>query len=464
MSKDQGFPAKVLNFLASLKLTLFIFFTLAAVSIVGTLLPQGTVPGEIERHYGPAFASIIETLGLNNLYHTSWFRVLLLLLCLNLLTCTFDRLPKTIRLIQRREEPFDSHKLSKFSYSSSITTKIPHEKVRGLLQTTVAERFGPLREVGESADSFCAVAEKGRWSRLMVYGVHLSVLLILLGALVGSLLGFKGVMQLGEGSTSNEVILTGGHSFITLPFQVRCDKFEVAFYDTGAPKEFRSDLVILEDGKEVRKESIVVNDPLTHRGVTFYQSSYGTTLKRAEIELKQQGSDKVIVMTLPFREVLTIPGTKDQIQVVEFQENLMRFGAALGIVASREGMEKASGSWVLVDKPDFHGNRVLDYQVRVLQTEKSHFTGLQVNRDPGVWLVYLGFTLMLIGTGLTFYSSHSKIWVCIEQDKKGKGTIVSVAGRTSRNAPGFDERFEEFTDRLRGQLKPEKTKEEHKKK
>ena len=34
-------------------------------------------------------------------------------------------------------------------------------------------------------------------------------------------------------------------------------------------------LTILENGKEVLKKSIVVNDPLTYKGISIYQSSYG---------------------------------------------------------------------------------------------------------------------------------------------------------------------------------------------
>ena len=71
---------------------------------------------------------------------------------------------------------------------------------------------------------------------------------------------------------------------------VRCDKFEVSFYDTGAPKEFRSDLAIIDKGREVLKDSIIVNDPLTYEGITFYQANYGNTLKGAEIELTDRDS------------------------------------------------------------------------------------------------------------------------------------------------------------------------------
>jgi cytochrome c biogenesis protein len=265
-------------------------------------------------------------------------------------------------------------------------------------------------------------------------------------------------MNLSEGESSDEVALSAGNDSIHLPFQIRCDKFDVSFYDTGAPKEFRSDLVIIENGKEVQKESIVVNDPLTYNGVTFYQASYGAILKKAELELKDRDSGKTITMTVPYREVMTIPGTKDQLQISEYQENLMRVGPALGVVIGKEGQENVSGSWVLVNRPDFHGNKIQNYQIRVLNSEQGHYTGLQVKKDPGIWLVWIGFSVMVLGIGLTFYSSHQKLWVCAEPDKKGKGIIVTIAGRTSRNAPGFGEKFDEICKQIEAQLNPEKSK------
>ena len=199
-------------------------------------------------------ASLIDLLALNNLYHSMWFRILLLLLCTNLIACTVDRLPKTVRLLRRSEDPFDSQKLSRFGFSSSIAAALPQEKVQSVVKSAVCETFGQLCEI-QSSGPFCAVSEKGRWSRLMVYGVHLSVLIVLVGALAGSYLGFKGTMSLFEGETSDKVMLAGGESVQELPFMVRCDKFEVSFYDTGAPKEFRSDLAVIDKGREVLKES-----------------------------------------------------------------------------------------------------------------------------------------------------------------------------------------------------------------
>jgi cytochrome c biogenesis protein len=285
----------------------------------------------------------------------------------------------------------------------------------------------------------------------MVYGVHLSVLIVLVGALAGSYLGFKGTMNLTEGETSDKVMLAEGERVQDLPFEVRCDKFEVSFYDTGAPKQFRSDLAVIDKGREVLKESIVVNDPLTYEGITFYQASYGTTLKDADIELTDHDSGKKIAMTLPFRQPVTIPGTGDQLVIADYQEDLMRVGQAIELVYGKQGRQ-SSEQWILVDRP-YHGNRIENYLVRVTRIDKARFTGLQVKKDPGIWLVWAGFTLMTLAIGLTFYSSHRKLWVCIEPDKKRKKTIVTLAGRASRNAQAFEEKFEALRAELENRLK-----------
>jgi cytochrome c biogenesis protein len=246
-------------------------------------------------------------------------------------------------------------------------------------------------------------------------------------------------------------MLTEGESVTELPFALRCDKFEVSFYDTGAPKEFKSDLAVIQNGREVLKRSIIVNDPLTYEGITFYQASYGTYLKQAEIELTDPDSGKKIAMTLPFRQPVTIPGTNDQLMIAEYQEDLMRAGQAIELVYGKQGRQ-SSAKWILIDRP-YHGNRIENYLVRVTKTDKAKFTGLQVKKDPGIWLVWAGFTLMTLAIGLTFYSSHRKLWVCIEPDKKRNKTVVTLAGRTSRNAQAFEEQFEALRSSLENRLK-----------
>ena len=453
MQQKKGFIASLYENFSSMRLTVFLFLTLALSSIIGTLLPQGTALEELERHYGPAVSRWIEAIGLNDLYHTGWFRTILLLLCINLIICTIQRLPKTLKLIQHREEQISPERLEKFSCHTRLTTPQPLATTQAQLQEVIADEFAPLQPLA-GTEAFRAVAERGRWSRLMVYIIHLSVLVILVGAILGSIFGFKGFMNLAEGESSDEVMLDRGAKAILLPFQIRCDDFAVSFYDTGAPEEYRSDLTIIDNGQEVLKQAIRVNDPLTYRGVTFYQASYGSILKQAEIELQDRDSGATQKLTLPYREVVPIPGGQDEVQVMQYQENLGNFGQAVAIVLFKEGQEP-TGSWILADMPDFHGNRLQNYRIKVLQVEKAQYTGLQVKQDPGIWFVYLGFTVMLLGIGMTFYTSHRKIWVWASPDQAGKAsTTLLIAGKTNKNSLAFEQEFNQLCARLEGQLNP----------
>ena len=78
--------------------------------------------------------------------------------------------------------------------------------------------------------------------------------------------------------------------------------------------------------------------------------------------------------------------------------------------------------------------------------EKRFYTGLQVTKDPGVWVVYSGFVLMILGCFVTFFMSHQQI--CVEVTEEDGGSRVSVAGTASRNRMAMDNRVEAIARRL----------------
>ncbi|PIU31102.1 MAG: hypothetical protein COT06_09945 [Syntrophobacteraceae bacterium CG07_land_8_20_14_0_80_61_8] len=448
MATDTGFLRATYNLLGSIRFTVFLLLTLAAGALLGTLLPQGMSQPEILMRYGPQRAHWIQLLRLDDLYHALWFQALLLLLGTNLTVCTLNRLPKTLKILSRKENEINPERLLKFGQHATFATPLALDQARSAMEPELVERFGRLRVLSTSP-SFTAVAEKGRWSHWMLYLVHGSVLLILFGALLGSVLGFKGFMNIPEGESTAQVHLFGREQTVVLPFEVRCDRFEVAYYDNGMPKDYRSDLTIRSQGEDVEKRSIRVNDPLTHAGVTFYQSSYGSDLQEVELSLTKADTQENFRVSLPFRRPVALPGTAGDLQVVEFREDFQGFGPALAIGLYRDDQEP-TGSWILADRPDFHGNRVGDYQVQVLRLDKRSYTGLQVKKDPGVWLVLTGFVTLLIGMGLSFYTSHCKLWLVAEAGNPTSRIVV--AGRSNKNSLAFESEFNHLCERLRLRL------------
>jgi len=452
MQQKMGFLQSLYQTLASMKLSVFVFLTLAASSLLGTLLPQGLTEHDLHTRYSPGVARLIDFLGLNDLYHTGWFRFLLLLLATNLIVCTLQRLPKTINQLKQREERITPDKLTKFNHHQFFELNVPLQDIKPSLNDIISAEFAPIQQL-ENSEVFTGIVEVGRWSRWMVYIVHLSVLLILIGALIGSLLGFKGYMNIAEGGTSDEVRLYRGDQSIKLPFKVRCDDFEVSFYDMGAPREDRSDLTIIDQGKDILTRSIIVNDPLTYDGVTLYQSSYGAILKQAEVEFRDKDSGNTHRMVLPFGEAKAIPGTSDQVQIVDYQQNMGQFGPAIGIALLRNG-QQPKGSWILAKMPHFHGNKIENYEINVIEVVDGYYTGLQVKKDPGIWVVYSGFIALLVGIGMTFYSSHRKLWIWAGPVKSGASkTKIGVAGRTNKNPLAFEKDFQRLCQRLESDLR-----------
>ena len=79
-------------------------------------------------------------------------------------------------------------------------------------------------------------------------------------------------------------------------------------------------------------------------------------------------------------------------------------------------------------------------------SEPRYYTGLQVTQDPGVWLVYTGFIVMIIGCIVTFFMSHQRI--CIEVIKQGKKNKVVVTGRANKNNLGMHNRIKRIARQL----------------
>jgi cytochrome c biogenesis protein len=82
--------------------------------------------------------------------------------------------------------------------------------------------------------------------------------------------------------------------------------------------------------------------------------------------------------------------------------------------------------------------------------QERMYTGLQVAKDPGVWIVWLGCFLMVIGIYAAFFMSHRRIWVRIHGGK------VTIAGNGSKNQGAFQQTFEGLVDRLKTDLTKEK--------
>ena len=76
----------------------------------------------------------------------------------------------------------------------------------------------------------------------------------------------------------------------------------------------------------------------------------------------------------------------------------------------------------------------------------KEYTGLQVAKDPGVWVVWMGCALLILGLIVSFFFSHQRVWVRIP---KVSGKEIVIAGSTSKNRVGFEKTFQQLVDGVR---------------
>jgi cytochrome c biogenesis protein len=448
--KHGGSIREVWLFFASVRLSVVVLLLLAATSVVGTLIPQK--PGMLRPAGEGIWGQVMAQLSLHDMYRSWWFQLLLVLLAVNLTVCTIERLPGVWRLVWRKPKPPFPERVRGLSNARSFYAEesldMAEKRARRVLSGWGVRINAQIHGSGERL----VHAESGRWSRLGVYGVHLSVLLLLAGGLVGSLFGFSGFVNIPEGETAHEIRLRGSGGTKDVGFSIRCDAFSVRFYPDGTPREYRSTLTLLgQEGEKIMTEDIRVNHPLTYKGVRMYQSSYGTAAARAvSLKLIPEAGDPIF-LTAEVGMPLAVPAGGGHIVLMNFMDNFRLRGHNLGptFLGFYENAEGGRETLVLPRRhPGFDRMRMGErgFALEVEDFEPVYFTGLQVSRDPGVGLVYLGFILMLAGCWAAFFMSHRQIFILMEAENGG--VRYTLSGTANRNRPDLDRKLATIAEKL----------------
>ncbi len=452
------------EFFASIRLTIILLFSLAVTSIVGTLIPQNKPPMEYLQAFGEFRFRLFNALDFFDMYRSWWFRLLIVLLALNIIVCSIERLSALSKILFVKNPKIRPSRFRKAKNKIAFDAPESVDTIGARYAAIVKRGFTYYKE--ESVDGgVWLYAEKWRWTRIGVYVVHLSVVMLLIGSLVGSILGLEGFVNIPEQESTDRIFLRSSGQAFQLPFEVRCEDFDVSFYDNGAPKEFRSRLKIIENGKTVVEKDIIVNDPLRYRGINFFQSSYGkldaphdhaadqTPPEVLDLRVIDKASGAAHDFTTRIGERQVIPGGVGEFKVLEYQPHLtfggQDIGAGLQVEVTLAG--KAPETILLpLHFPNFDKMRggALFFTVtgQKQQTfspaEKAerYYTGLQVTKDPGVPIVYAGFITMLVGFVVSFFMSHQM--VAVEITPQGAGSRITVAGVSNRNKLGMDRKVE----------------------
>ena len=428
---------ELLPVLSNLRLAIALLLAIAVFSIAGTVVEQGQSAAFYQANYPehPALFGfltwkVLLILGLDHVYRTWWFLALLILFGSSLTACTFTRQLPALRWFSRTSRKFYSQprQFQKFALSAEFS----QASLEDVLPLLAQKRYKLFRQ------NDAVYARKGIVGRIGPIVVHASMLLILVGAIVGALTGFIGQEMVPSGQTFQvKNILDAGpfaESQMPKDWSVKVNRFWIDYTPEGAIDQFYSDMSVLDsEGKEVKRKTIHVNEPLRYHGVTMYQADWGVSA----VQIRINNSP---IFQLPMAQLDTggkggriwgtwIPTKPDLSAGVsmiakDLQGMLLIYDTDGKLISTvRAGMSTQVNGVTLAVK-DLVGS-----------------TGLQIKADPSIPIVYAGFGLLMLGVMMS-YVSHSQIWAL---QKDGH---LYVGGITNRAQVTFEREMLEILERL----------------
>ncbi|MCX6559871.1 MAG: cytochrome c biogenesis protein ResB [Candidatus Aminicenantes bacterium] len=445
----------IIRFFSSLRLAIALLIFLAVASVIGTLIPQARSVEEYAARYGAASGLLIK-LQLTGLYHSLWYLALLGLLGLNIIVCTLTRLGGKIRRAFRPRLETEAKALTALKIKDRLKRSAPLDETRAALEAALHGAGYRVRSA--AGDGRVSLLARKRMAGLFGSDlVHVGLLVLLAGALVTAAGSVRSELPMREGQTLD---VPGAG------FALRLDKFETEYYPDESVKAWKSAVTVMEAGQALRGAVISVNRPLTHRGFSFYQMSYGFDWDAPTLTLAVKKKDDAA----PARTMTLKPGQRLPLRDPEGTEiALLSFlpdfvlgegnqpenrssqpnNPAAQIEVWRKG-RKAFEGWIFANYPDFaqmHGSQVPDLTVELKAFDAAQTSVLEAAKDPGVPLVWLGCLLGMAGLFLAFYWPTWEIRALLEE---GKGqTDISLGGTAAKSRDRFALDFESIVNAFR---------------
>lgn len=427
-------------FIADLRLAIILLLLIALFSITGTVIEQGQSFNFYQTNYpdSPALfgfitANFILKTGLDHVYTTYWFVVLLAIFGLSLITCTFRRQIPTLKTAKNWQYLNKIEQFEKLALSAELNTGSPQSLVP-LLQ----EKGYKIFQEGDQL-----YARKGLIGRIGPIIVHIGMIIVLMGSVVGAFTGFIAQEMITDGETFQvkNIFQAGRFSNSQIPkdWAVKVNRFWIDYTAEGKVDQFYSDLsVVSEKGEELDHDVIYVNKPLRYKGVTFYQTDWGISAVQVRL-------NKSPIFQIPMALLNGAKGGKLWGAWIPLKPDLSE---GFSLIA-----KDLQGAVFLYDQEGKLINALRVGQsieingVRVSLLKLLGSTGLQIKADPGIPIVYLGFAVLMAGVVMS-YVSHSQIWALQQGDR------FYIGGKTNRALITFEKELIEIVDRLQSSLNP----------
>jgi cytochrome c biogenesis protein len=424
-------------FLGSSKFGLFLLLAVGCVSLLGMFILQNAPQEQYVSRYGEFWGNLIRLSGLGSVYRVWWYLLLISVTCLNLVFCSLRRVRFSLKQAFSKPRPED-HGLLRTARSVSVAVEA--SDLLGRMEHHVRDKGFAISSSDEGSAKLIA-GQRGGISRVGFLVTHLAVILVLIAGVVNGRLGyrFQRPISIGESLDVKEIEPTAN-------FSIRVDDFDIETTEEGKIRDYKSTLTVVEGGKDVLTKVIEVNHPLTYKGLSFYQASYGQEPDRfREARIIYFADEQAhTVIDIPFEETRRVPGTNMEIRVTDFVPHFVKDLTtgrvrtrslepkmpAVRMEVLREG-EVVGDGWLIMGMDAHSGTEELGH-FHFADYFPLFYTGIDVTTNPGVVLMFTGFGVASMGILLSFFISYRRIWVKVLPTEGGHSEL-RIAGMSRRD-------------------------------
>jgi cytochrome c biogenesis protein len=422
--------------LTSMKLALVLLLVFAALSLVGTLViqaPAGVMDNpqartewlaSIRPRFG-GWTDLMERLQVFAIFGSIWVRAIGALLLASVVACTVHRIPGTWRTTRKPRVNLGPAFFEHAPQHEAMTFQRPPEEV--LAEAKKVFKRHHYRTITEDDGSVHLYAVRNNWAPWAGLVAHFSIVIILAGAMLGAIFGFRNSeFILAEGATS--AVPTRPGATITLnSFQDTWDP------NTGQPLDYVSDVTVSRDGQVVAQQLVRVNEPLRYDGISFFQAFYGPA---AVMTVKDAAGATIFSGGVPLSWTANNGGNKVGSLPLSGQTVTAWIVATSGPKdpdvkpgqVAVELYETTTGNAVVQKSIDLGVPTTIEGLSFTFDRE-TKFTGLAVANDPGTPIVWVGSILLIVGFMIRLYVPHRRVWGLLIARPGGSSLSIAAVGR-----------------------------------
>ncbi|MCL4477451.1 MAG: cytochrome c biogenesis protein ResB [Nitrospirae bacterium] len=396
------------RFFLSRKTILALILLILGAVVLAYIFPQRfiTAPPEMEKwqEAHPFWIPWVERFGLDHVYSTPWFALLLCLFMLSLSISTYEQ----IRITMKK-----TFGIGIQSEGKDLKIAAPQEKLIAAIK-----KQGYLR-TAENPDLIRFVKHPwGYWGNVLL---HLGILVAIASSLVIVLTQKRGLLNLIEG----EVYLPGSpwlveengifaNNFI-LPEAVRLDSVIPEFWETEDLKQLTTVISFVDTEGRFRRYTLAINQTVNYRGIRAYQKNiFGSAFFVEVIDREGRKNGVILQMQSP-------PG-RDKASYENFRLEGVPYllKAKYFADADKKSITSANPLLILrlVDKERVIGEIPLKigesgqlglYSVKLVNV--SRWAGIIFVDITGMPGIFLGFFIIILGGGLTYFMPPREVYL-----------------------------------------------------